>query len=196
MKVTDITNKDSDCMRHGSVKRKRGVEPKFDTLHSVICAVQNYVSVMPSILINEYGERLLKHSEACFKSKMEFEHYFPMILEIVLSPKLTRLSDKWMPIFCNRCLIKPCEFCDKWTDGSHCVMCYFNECKRSTHPTFREKLWKCSNLKKLSLTNVPHAVIEEKITGRMFNNFSHLTTLLLAPYHVKVSFHWVISHVI
>jgi len=41
MKVIDITNRDSEWMRQGSVKRKRGVNHKFDTLHSVVRTVQN-----------------------------------------------------------------------------------------------------------------------------------------------------------
>jgi len=182
---------------HGSIKRKIGVDPKFNTLHSVICAIQNYVSVMPSTLMTEYAKRLITQSETRFKSEMEVEHYFPIIFEIILSPTLVRFSDRWMPVFCKRWSFIPCVDCIRWPERRrYCFQCIFNDCKKTSYPTFRDNLWKCSNLKELSLTTAPHAIIDEKSAASMFNNFSHLTTLLLVPSGGKVSFHWVIDHVI
>jgi len=104
-----------------------------------------------------------------------------MIFEIDFSPRLTRFCDRWMTLYCDKWLTRYCEYCDKWRDE---LFCGDDESKNPTHPTFHEKMWKCSNLKELSLTRVHQAVIEEKSAARMFHNFPHLTTLLLVPDHV------------
>lgn len=101
VKVVDIRDRDNN----------------FDTLISVARTIQNYVAVIPSPLINEFEKQLLKHSEECLYPKSELEQYFSIIFEIVLSPRLTRLCDRWMTAFCNYWVSRSC--CEY--RGMHCM---------------------------------------------------------------------------
>nr|BDV49766.1 MAG: hypothetical protein [Penaeus semisulcatus pemonivirus] len=181
-KVVDLSLKnvialadDKTEQRIQSAPKRKRTDPRIDNIHLVVRAVQDYVSDLPSNLIDEYVKQTLTRLEYHLTPHTQLELFFSMIFEIILSPRLTRFSDKWIK-----------------STGSWVIMSYAN---RSDIKTLFNKLWKCSNLTVLSLTNIPHGIMERNMVSRMFCNFSLLTTLLLIPRNTAVSFHWVIGPV-
>nr|BDV49786.1 MAG: hypothetical protein [Penaeus semisulcatus pemonivirus] len=164
----------------GTLKRKRVIDnndPEIDIVALDVRAVQNYFTDLPSTLINTLTEKLMK-------AYRKYDYYraderilrplFSMIIEVVFSPHLTSFHDEWMPF----------DQYDGTLEKYYNIEFYYN------------RLFKCSNLRELSLTRNPKGGTVRNTVIKTFQNFSHLTTLLLIPENSIKSFHWVISSVV
>nr|BDV49765.1 MAG: hypothetical protein [Penaeus semisulcatus pemonivirus] len=158
-------------------KRKRGIDidnPEIDIVILAIRAVQKYVTDLPSTLMNDLTKELLKSLvdyEYYLEDARHIRLYFTVIIELALSPNLTCFHDEWILFQDNMDII-------------------------DSKVSYFRRLFKCSNLRELSLTRNPQTGNVRRTIIKTFPSFSHLTTLFLLPENTAESFHWVISSVV
>nr|BDT61652.1 MAG: hypothetical protein [Marsupenaeus japonicus endogenous nimavirus] len=140
------------------------------TINSDVSSVRDYIIDIPSTLIDEYIKLVIRGFVRKRFYGMNRKLYYSIILNIIPLCKVTRI-------------------CNEWDEE------VFNVVSDLTR-VLNDKLPNCSSLKELTMTTNPRGKTALKRTLKMFQNFSHLTTLTLIPFRRYASFHWVIGPVV